>query len=185
MIRRVFRRKSRDFIVNSESNTNTIDVDDDSFENLSKIIQDNQLTQQKFLYLAGNNNDNNNNRRNKYNKIKLTKELNESKTGGMSYFNCQYQMKLSLIGLLHKKLKEYKGIKLGKNDNEIDSILNVDRNNKQKCISNTLVQNLCDNFYILNDLIRKDNIVSANVLQILLESIGELDLNSLENEPTV
>ena len=93
---------------------------------------------------------------------KLASEHPED-VGGMSHFNCLYQMRVALISQSHKELKSFK---------------------PPKKLSGAILTSLCDNFDLLNEMIRKDPTVSSAVLAILLESIGRLDLNALANEPT-
>ena len=52
-------------------------------------------------------------------------------------------------------------------------------------ISDEVTDALCDNFDLVNELIRTDPAASSQILQVLLDSIGRLDLNALSNEPTV
>ena len=87
-------------------------------------------------------------------------------------------MKLALISRLHKQLKSFKPKKPGKDgaiDNDGDEIQ----------ISDEVTSALCDNFDLVNELIRTDPSASSQILQVLLDSIGRLDLNALSNEPTV
>ena len=137
------------------------------FDQLSKILRDNDLTKKEFSKLA-----------NKHPEDALTKELLRSNVGGMSHFNCLYQMKLALISKLHQKLASFKPKKIGKNES-------IEDEQKEIKISDDITNALCDNFDLVNELIRSDPSASSQVLQILLDSIGRLDLNALSNEPTV
>lgn len=104
--------------------------------------------------------------------------MSRSRVGGMSHFNCLYQMKLALISRLHKQLKSFKPKKVGK-----DGIIEDDGDEIK--ISDQVTDALCDNFDLVNELIRTDPAASSQILQVLLDSIGRLDLNALSNEPKV
>ena len=130
--------------------------------------QDNELTKTEFLKLAHD-----------HPSDALSKELKQSHVGGMSHFNCLYQMRLALISHLHQQLKQFKPPKVGNNGES-------DKENKDEVqLSDGVMSALCDNFDLVNDLIRTESSASSQILQILLDSIGRLDLNALANEPTV
>ncbi len=82
------------------------------------------------------------------------------------------------ISRLHSKLKSYKLAKIGNNE----CISNEEEEIK---LSTEVSDALCDNFDLVNELIRSDPLASSQILEILLDSIGRLDLNALSNEPTV
>ena len=52
-------------------------------------------------------------------------------------------------------------------------------------ISDQVTNVLCDNFDLVNELIKTDPAASSQILQVLLDSIGIFDLNALSNESTV
>eukprot|EP01084_Bolivina_argentea_P082327 149066_1 len=140
--------------------------DEQPFDQLSKILRDNELTKTEFSNLAHDHPDS-----------ALTNEMSRSHVGGMSHFNCLYQMKLALISRLHSKLKSYKPPKIGNNE----SISNEEEEIK---LTTEVTDALCDNFDLVNELIRTDPLASSQILEVLLDSIGRLDLNALSNEPT-
>ena len=130
--------------------------------------QDNELTKTEFLKLAHD-----------HPSDALSKELAQSHVGGMSHFNCLYQMRLALISHLHQTLKSFKPKKVGNNE------ASDEQNKDETMLSDGVMSALCDNFDLVNDLIRTESSASSQILQILLDSIGRLDLNALSNEPTV
>lgn len=93
-------------------------------------------------------------------------------------------MKLALISRLHKKLSTYhQPLHIGKKASDLQ---NIQSNEHSTIVLNDIVTNsLCDNFDLLNELIRTKSSLTSQILQILLDSIGKLDLNALINEPIV
>ena len=87
-------------------------------------------------------------------------------------------MKLALISRLHKQLKSFKPKKVGKDGITDDDIEEIK-------ITDEVTDALCENFDLVNELIRTNPSASSQILQVLLDSIGRLDLNALSNEPTV
>eukprot|EP01084_Bolivina_argentea_P309229 534861_1 len=109
----------------------------------------------------------------------VTNEMIRSHVGGMSHFNCLYQMKLALTSRLHSKLALFKQQK--KKNVAMDF---VDHDEKEIALSSEATKALCDNFDLVNELIRNDPLASSDILETILHSIGRLNLNALSTGPT-
>ena len=48
-----------------------------------------------------------------------------------------------------------------------------------------VTDSLCANFDLVDEVIRTDPSAASEILKVLLDSIGRLDLNALSQEPTV
>eukprot|EP01083_Nonionella_stella_P205096 747197_1 len=136
------------------------------FDQLSKILRNNDLTKTEFTNLAHEHADK-----------ALTKEVSRSNVGGMSHFNCLYQMKLALISRLHEDLQSFKPKQVGTSDSS-------EEEEDEIKISDQVSDALCDNFDLVNQVLRSDGAASSQIIDVLLDSIGALDLNGLSHEPS-
>ncbi len=52
-------------------------------------------------------------------------------------------------------------------------------------LADAVMESLCANFDLVDEVIRTDPAAASEILKVLLDSIGRLNLNALSQEPTV
>lgn len=67
---------------------------------------------------------------------------------------------------------------IGDNKGEEDEVVPVE-------LPEAVTESLCANFDLVDEVIRTDPGAASEILKVLLDSIGRLDLNALSQEPTV